>query len=454
MYDTDAIPGLDPCHALKDLEVSRGRLFLQQLAAVRELAGASRERDSYPIFTSSNSSRSNSTSEPRPGNATVTVIDAIRDHIAASMMWSAQFTQNRIDQARLLGGPLARTAAALQEGKLSVEHAIAMCVAAERLSNAWSTDPDEQQVFHSDCEELQDRVLPTAMSNSVSRTKKRAELALEAIDAAGQRERRRNRRRDSDVIVIDEGEGRAILLARLGIAQAHAALAAINAHAQSPQIHSLSDSDATPLSVGSARVAALINLLLPSVPNDSASTGPRVTPKANLDIVIDVKTLMGLREGLGLVSTGVRAPSLVAGSDIREILGCFSDISMRRLITDPLTGHLLDRGRKTYTPSAHMRAFITSRDITCRFPGCERSAKAGQIDHAREWNRGGESTVANLGALCIRHHQLKTHGGWKIITSRPDGSATWRAPGGQIFQRSETQQPHEGDAEPPDPPPF
>ena len=39
---------------------------------------------------------------------------------------------------------------------------------------------------------------------------------------------------------------------------------------------------------------------------------------------------------------------------------------MRRLVTDPLTGHLLDRGRATYAVPDALRAFIVTRDMRQR----------------------------------------------------------------------------------------
>ena len=57
-----------------------------------------------------------------------------------------------------------------------------------------------------------------------------------------------------------------------------------------------------------------------------------------------------------------------------------------------------------------------------------RRASRCQIDHAEAWEDGGGTDVANLGMLCVRHHQLKTHGGWVLTESAADGSCTWTSP--------------------------
>jgi hypothetical protein len=108
-------------------------------------------------------------------------------------------------------------------------------------------------------------------------------------------------------------------------------------------------------------------------------------------------------------------------------------VTIRRLVTDPLTGHLLDYGRKTYEIPERLREFIIARDRTCRFPGCGRRADLAQIDHAIPWDDGGTTSPANLGALCVRHHQLKTFAGWQITESKANGSCVWISPQGRRY---------------------
>jgi len=109
-------------------------------------------------------------------------------------------------------------------------------------------------------------------------------------------------------------------------------------------------------------------------------------------------------------------------------------VTIRRLVTDPVTGHLLDYGRRTYAIPQPLRDYIIARDRTCRFPGCNRRADLSQIDHAIPWDDAGTTSPGNLGALCTRHHQLKTFAGWHITASRPDGSCEWRSPQGRTYE--------------------
>jgi hypothetical protein len=145
-----------------------------------------------------------------------------------------------------------------------------------------------------------------------------------------------------------------------------------------------------------------------------------------VNVTIDLPTLLGLSENPGQLAGYGAIPASVARA-------LASDGKWKRFITDPQTGALLDYGRETYQPPQALIDFLIARDRTCRFPGCRRSAALSDLDHAQSWEEGGTTSLDNLGALCRRHHQLKTHGGWSI-ESRSDGSCTWTSPLGKIYQ--------------------
>ena len=91
------------------------------------------------------------------------------------------------------------------------------------------------------------------------------------------------------------------------------------------------------------------------------------------------------------------------------------------MVTDPVTGHLLDKGRAYMADD--VREFVLHRDGGCRIPGCGvRHRDRLQVDHAIEWPEG-PTTASNLGAIDTTHHQLKTHGFLDILDSAADGSA-------------------------------
>ncbi len=107
------------------------------------------------------------------------------------------------------------------------------------------------------------------------------------------------------------------------------------------------------------------------------------------------------------------------------------DADWRRLVVDPVNGHLLDYGSAIYRPPAELKAYLLARDRTCRFPGCNTRATSCDIDHNIPAPRGNTSST-NCCCLCHRHHQLKTFGGW-TVQLKPDGSCLWTSPSGRQF---------------------
>lgn len=57
-----------------------------------------------------------------------------------------------------------------------------------------------------------------------------------------------------------------------------------------------------------------------------------------------------------------------------------------------------------------------------------------QVDHTEPWQTGGtgQSRIGNYGPLTQRHHNLKTHGGWRIAQPFP-GVFLWRDPHGGLY---------------------
>jgi hypothetical protein len=89
----------------------------------------------------------------------------------------------------------------------------------------------------------------------------------------------------------------------------------------------------------------------------------------------------------------------------------------------------------SYRPSAALERFIRCRDMTCRFPGCDRPAEFTDIDHTVPYPMG-PTHPSNLKCLCRKHHLLKTFwagvNGWRD-EQRPDGTVIWTAPTGQTY---------------------
>ena len=158
------------------------------------------------------------------------------------------------------------------------------------------------------------------------------------------------------------------------------------------------------------------------------STGKVMTRhnrRPTINVTIDLPTALGLANNPGQLAGYGPIPATVA----REIA---ADGRWKRFVTDPISGVLLDYGRETYIPPQDLQDFLIARDRTCRFPGCRQPAHLADLDHAIPWEEGGKTSADNLGALCRRHHNLKTHHGWKL-TNLADGACNWLSPTGQEY---------------------
>lgn len=178
------------------------------------------------------------------------------------------------------------------------------------------------------------------------------------------------------------------------------------------------------LSADNKRADALTAILSKALASNVDVVRPHRRP-VTVNVTIDLPTLLGLAENPGQLSGYGAIPASVA----RELA---SDATWKRFITDPQTGNLLDYGREKYEPPQALVDFLLARDRTCRFPGCRQPASRSDIDHAQSWETGGETKPENLGLLCRRHHRLKTHGRWSLV-SNVDGSCEWTSPVGKKY---------------------
>jgi hypothetical protein len=111
----------------------------------------------------------------------------------------------------------------------------------------------------------------------------------------------------------------------------------------------------------------------------------------------------------------------------------------------PLIAALIARGAKVrhlrppgtdpearYRPSTALQEWTTARDLTCRFPNCDRAAQFCEWDHTTPWPAG--ATHASGGKMyCKLHHFGKTFwAGW-TDSQAPDGTITITTPTGQTY---------------------
>lgn len=419
--DPDDLVPDDAIDYLIELQRVQARLAALEARALVVVAGRTR-RERQVLVHDANGD------EPSGAARILTITDEAREELAAALHRSPAAVHEQLVTARLLTGPLAGTMSALSAGSITAFHARAIADEARRLSSA----EGDAETFSRDCGLVEARVLPRAHSLTVGATRRFARAAVLRVDAEGQERRRAAARKTIDVHMYAEDDGLAVLLARLPLAEATRVHAALDAAAR----NAFDEGGST---LGQRRAQALILAVCgdasaaESSPTDASAALPSAIG-VDISIVIEAGALLGITDLPATITGALGGPNTISAAAVRELLADPAiPTSLRRLLTDPVTGHLLDRGRTTYAVTGALRDFLVTRDVTCRHPGCARPAARCQVDHAVEWADGGPTDTANTGLLCIRHHQLKTHGGWQIIESRLDGSCTWKSPGGRTY---------------------
>lgn len=105
---------------------------------------------------------------------------------------------------------------------------------------------------------------------------------------------------------------------------------------------------------------------------------------------------------------------------------------MRRLVSDPVSGHALDLGRTIRFPDQQLADFVSVRDRTSRFPHDPTPAGRCQVDHRDEWRHGGRTSAANLGLFSGAVHRAKTQGKISVFR-RSDGTGVLSTPLGRQY---------------------
>jgi len=130
------------------------------------------------------------------------------------------------------------------------------------------------------------------------------------------------------------------------------------------------------------------------------------------------------------------------GADQARLLA--EDAALTRILTDPFTREIKAIDLAAYRVPKVLRMAVQARDRSCVFPGCDVPAYDTQIDHidphpfARRLRQAlarGRTTFTNLQSLCLRHHYLKTHGGW-TIQSTNGSRLEWISPTGHSYRRN------------------
>lgn len=311
--------------------------------------------------------------------------------------------RKRIELANVLANRLPRTRRAVAKGKIDLHKASKIAG-----PTAYLSDEQAREV---------DTIMAKRLADKTATQLRRAtSYVVHKIDPAGAAARAMLRRADRKVVLSHRDDGMSRLLIDLPAEVASAAYARIDRMAR--QLRGKRE----PRKSDQLRADVLADVLLG---RDRGRTG---SPRAEIFVYVDLRTLAGLNNDPAQLAGHGAIPAWVA----REVASDPSSV-WRRIVTDPLTGTPVEVGRKRYRPPKVTDEFVRVRDRECRFPGCYRPSQFGDLDHATEWNRGGDTNAANLIGYCRRHHRLRQSPGWLYRLNRKTQHLTVQTPSGARF---------------------
>ncbi|MEO6503248.1 MAG: DUF222 domain-containing protein [Jatrophihabitantaceae bacterium] len=327
------------------------------------------------------------------------------EEVGCALGLAGRAAQNLLKNAEQLCRQLPATLSALSEGRISVTQATAITEASYPL-------PDEVLA------DYQSQVLKDAHQQSTAQLTRAAKRAALRLDPASAELRHQRSMSDRHIRIAPAGHGTSWLMALLPAAQAHLLYDRVDAAARMAP----GDDGRT---LDQLRADALVNAVLNGIDGE-LPTAQGHRPAINVTISLSSLTGQsdepGWLDGYGPITAGY------ARQLAHDPTGTW-----RRLITDPVSGQLLDYGVTRYRPPRHLGDHVIERDGECAFPFCAHRARRSDLDHVVAYPRGSTS-AANLQPLHRRHHNAKTEAGWQVQRDHSTDSTQWTSPSGRKYR--------------------
>jgi hypothetical protein len=155
-------------------------------------------------------------------------------------------------------------------------------------------------------------------------------------------------------------------------------------------------------------------------------TNHRRVPGVN--VVIDLATLLGLRDGMAEIP-GVGA---IPASAVRWLIA--DGAPLRRLIIDPKNGQLLEYGTDTYIAPAELADYLIAKNIHSVSPHSNVESAGADMEHNIPHQAGGRTNPINCTPVDRRWHRSKTLGHWTYRKDPETGIVIWTSSTGLTCQ--------------------
>ena len=302
---------------------------------------------------------------------------SLEHEVAVARRSSSSGAGKAIETARALASTFPGFAAALRAGEVSEAHCMLLVDKTRAV-----TDPLLLTA-------IEERVLRKAKRLPVGRFGKEVAAAVVELDPdAVRRHRRAKEQRGVYSRQLDDGLGFLGVVDEWGVISAIQATIDADAHVLHAQRGGAAavtsagarqdasgetpagtdrDSDAR---MGACRADALAARVLGSLAADGTVTwDPRESVQVTVDLVIDLGTLRGEADRMALLADQP-VPAQIAREHADAVR------TWRRVVTDPVDGHLLDYGTRQYLPD-RLRRYVLARDGGCIAPTARRGRRTG-----------------------------------------------------------------------------
>jgi hypothetical protein len=318
--------------------------------------------------------------------------------IAMELTWTRRHTQNQVTLAHQLTQNLPETLARMWAGDISRDKASALAELTETL------EADARR-------QVEEKVLTKAGQRSTRWLRETARREILKVDPEAAERRRAERKKQRRMEKYPSDDGMSWLSFYLPAEKAEAIYRRVNAIAKGAKTRQ------DPRSIDDVRADVAMGLLL----------GASSNVITRIEVRVDATTLMGLDDKPGTM-TGYGP---VSAEHARELAGDENN-EWYRLMTDPLTGIVVDYGRTRRRPTIPLRAIVNARDQHCCAKDCYVPATQCEFDHTTPY-RDPEGTTAydSTGPACSFHNKLKELG-WTVTQLRP-GYFVWASPTGRIY---------------------
>jgi hypothetical protein len=372
---------------------AENRVAAAQLVAIRELFG-------YRL------SRCSDTED-----WAVDTEESVAAEVAAALRISQGMAGSRLRYARAMHERLPRVGDVFAAGDIDMRTFKTIVFRTELI-----TDPDVLRAV--------DAELAVGVSRWPSMTQSRLAGQIDKIVARADADavrRRRERHAGRELSIWDSGDGLAEVFGRLMTVDAHAVDARLDALAASvcpddPRTRDQRRADALgAMAAGADRLRCRCGQL-----HCPAAMTPAPAPVL-IHLIAEQATLDG---HTNTSASEVRADGLIGPELV-------SELAATARVT-PLVHPLDAAPERGYVPSKALADFVRCRDLTCRWPGCDRPAFECDLDHTVPYGDGGPTHASNLKCYCRAHHLVKTFWGWRD-NQLPDGTIILTSPSGRTY---------------------